>query len=79
MLSELFKRLGFLLLADDYKDIGEMDRFHHWQWGFLLMELGAMFKKLENDKNTWADLWSFLVQNGAVFLQMFSEAKKRRK
>jgi hypothetical protein len=33
---------GLTALADDAKDIGKFDRFHHWQVGFLLITLANL-------------------------------------
>ena len=33
---------GLTALADDAKDIGKFDRFHHWQVGLLLITLANL-------------------------------------
>lgn len=33
--------LGLSMIADDARDLGRLDRPHHWLWGLLLAALGA--------------------------------------
>jgi len=33
------RKLGVMLVQDDIKDVGKLDRPHHWQWGTLLYVL----------------------------------------
>lgn len=37
-----FYTLGQFLQYDDYKDIGKFDRLHHWQYGFVLEQIGVL-------------------------------------
>jgi len=32
---------GFSMLLDDIKDLGKVDRPHHWMWGLMLAVAGA--------------------------------------
>jgi len=38
----MITEFGKILLNDDAKDIGKLDRLHHWQYGFILTRLGAL-------------------------------------
>lgn len=33
---------GVYILFDDLKDIGKMDRVHHWHWGLILIFMGLL-------------------------------------
>lgn len=37
----MITEFGKILLNDDAKDIGKLDRLHHWQYGFILARLGS--------------------------------------
>lgn len=78
LISDFLKKVGLLLFADDYRDMGNMDRIHHWQWGFLLMQLGIMLRKVEMGENTWGDLLAFLIRNGFLFASIYEGSKKEK-
>lgn len=31
---------GFAMLADDIRDLGQVDRIHHWMWGLIAIVAG---------------------------------------
>lgn len=45
--GHLTERLGRLLLEDDRRDFGKMERMHHWQMGVFMIVCGGLLKIVE--------------------------------
>jgi len=40
------KALGILLYEDDIKDVPDLSRLHHWQYGLILAILGEFLENI---------------------------------
>jgi len=41
-LMNLFHTIGGILVVDDYKDYGKIDRIHHWLLGEIMRQLSTI-------------------------------------
>jgi len=70
MISTIIRVIGWIMLADDWKDIGRMDRLHHWQYGLIAEGLSRLVRMAEEGKVDWRIVFPYLMEALAVLLSI---------